>query len=146
MFSPSVQHAKTLARDWLLAFSSAVRARDYAAGHALFAPHVVAFGTFSPALCGLADLEANQWRHIWENTCDFEFDFASLMCGGCDDFLWIAVRWSSHALDSNSQKTRFRTGRATFALEKIEGKWLAVHSHHSLDPERENFRKTEMKR
>ena len=125
--------AQTVARDWLCAFSSAVRARDYEGGRALFSPNVVAFGTFSPTLCGLDDLEANQWRHIWENTRDFEFEFGSLQSGGCADFLWVAARWNSYG-QTHDGESFLRTGRATFALQKCGEKWLAVHSHHSLDP------------
>ncbi|HEX8913607.1 MAG TPA: nuclear transport factor 2 family protein [Humisphaera sp.] len=121
-------------RAWLDAFAAAVRSADYAAGEPLFAPDVVGFGTVGVLLNGRAALVASQWRRVWGATSGFRFDYDRLACGGTGDTAWAAVPWSStgHAADG----TRYpRSGRATYVLARRAGRWVAVHSHHSLDPD-----------
>jgi len=120
-------------RPWLESFSAAVRDGDFAAGQALFANDVCAFGTRADRIESLADLEANQWRPIWNSTRGYRFDFDTAIIEICGPMAWVAITW--HSQGRNPAGNWFdRFGRATYILRKIEGRWLAVHSHHSLNP------------
>jgi uncharacterized protein (TIGR02246 family) len=118
---------------WLRAFARAVRERDHAAGVALFRPDVVAFGTVAERADGIDALVAKQWRVVWETTCDFEFDYASLRCEVFGDRAWVASQWSSNAVAGDVRAGR-REGRASLVLARSDGRWRAIHSHFSLAP------------
>lgn len=131
---PAPETAVVEIMDWIGRFEAAVRARDFAAGRALFAPDAVAFGTFAAAVAGLDNIEREQWRQIWPRIRDFTLDrSASVRAAG--DAAWIAAGWSSEATAPDGRPFR-RPGRATFVLERRGGRWLAVHSHVSLLPSR----------
>jgi ketosteroid isomerase-like protein len=117
---------------WITQFQAAVRARDFAAGRALFAPDAVAFGTFAAAVAGLDNIEREQWRQIWPRIRDFALEPGATV-GASGDTAWIAAGWSSEATAPDGRVFR-RPGRATFVLERRAGRWLAVHSHVSLMP------------
>lgn len=133
MFETSFNNSTATARTWLSQFSAAVRDLNYARGRELFAPDVIAYGTFSVMLEGLESLEANQWRHIWPATRNFSFDLDTLKCNGSGNMIWIAAVWHSQGLTANKEWFD-RYGRASFVLEQREGNWVAIHSHHSLSP------------
>jgi ketosteroid isomerase-like protein len=132
-FMRASSEATQLIRDWLSAFAEAVRSRDLDAGRALFAPDVVAFGTFASAMIGLDELAERQWAYIWNRTRGFTFDFSELHASTEGDFAWAAVPWQSHGIAGDGS-TFLRTGRATYILQRRGERWLAVHSHHSLNP------------
>jgi uncharacterized protein (TIGR02246 family) len=120
-------------RAWLDAFAAAVRAEDYEAGRKLFAPDVVGFGTVGVLLRGRETLIESQWKRVWGVTSGFRFHAQHLTCSVHGDLAWAAVPWTSqgHARDG---RTYERHGRATYVLHRRDGRWLAVHSHHSIDP------------
>jgi ketosteroid isomerase-like protein len=117
---------------WLRAFAASVRARDYAAGAALFARDVVGFGSAAARVEGLDALVEHQWRVVWETTRDFDFDYASISCGASDDLAWAAATWSSADAAATGA---CRAGRATLVFARDGSVWRAVHSHFSLVPE-----------
>ena len=117
---------------WISEFQTAVRARDFAAGRALFASDAVAFGTFAAAVSGLDNIEREQWRQIWPRIRDFTLEpDATVRASG--DSAWIAAGWTTEATAPDGRPFR-RPGRATFVLERRGGRWVAVHSHVSLMP------------
>ena len=120
-------------RDWLEAFAAAVRSVDYAAGERLFAPDVVGFGTVGVLLSGRETLMDSQWRRVWGVTSGFRYDMRQLSAGVEGDMAWLAVPWSSRT-GRCGDGPHDRGGRATYVLQRRSGRWLAVHSHHSLDP------------
>ena len=120
--------------DWLEAFAAAVRSVDYAAGERLFAPDVVGFGTVGVVLSGLETLMDAQWRRVWGATSGFRFDMRQLSVGVDGDLAWLAVPWSSRTGRNGGDGPHDRSGRATYVLQRRGGRWLAVHSHHSIDP------------
>ena len=122
-------------RAWLEAFAASVRGGDYAGARGLFDAEVVGFGTRTVMMRGLDDLQARQWRYIWESTRGFGFDPASVVMGRSQDASqgWIAGRWSSEGRGPDGGWFA-RHGRASFVLSRRDGAWRCVHSHHSLDP------------
>jgi ketosteroid isomerase-like protein len=117
---------------WLERFAAAVRAVDLAAGRALFAPEVVAFGTIGVMLVGREELVERQWRQIWPVTSGFRYALDRLHCGFSGELAWVAVPWASQG--SRDGVPFERRGRASFVLRHERDGWLAIHSHHSLDP------------
>ena len=120
-------------RVWLEAFAAAVRSVDYAAGQRLFAPDVVGFGTVGVLLEGRDTLVQSQWKRVWGATSGFRFDTQQVTCGVDGDLAWVAVPWTSRT-GRAGDGPHDRGGRATYVLQRRNGRWLAVHSHHSLDP------------
>ncbi len=123
-----------IARQWLANFSHVVQQRDFEAGRDLFADHVAAFGTIARIVCGLDRLEKQQWRKVWGNTKGYRFDLDELVVDGTSEMIWVAVPWRGEGINGDGS-TFLRTGRVTFILQQIEDQWLAVHSHHSRDPD-----------
>ena len=120
-------------RGWLDAFAAAVRDIDFEAGKKLFASDVVGFGTVGVQLCGLDTLVASQWKRVWGVTSGFCFDADAATIRVHGDVAWLAVPWASRTGVADRGPLD-RKGRATYILERRDGRWLAVHSHHSLDP------------
>jgi ketosteroid isomerase-like protein len=117
---------------WLQAFESAVRARDFARGRTMFAEDAVAFGTWARAVAGLDNIVREQWQNVWPRIRDFHFEpGASVRTSG--DSAWIAGGWVTEATGPDGRPFT-RPGRGTFVLERRNGRWLAVHSHFSLLP------------
>ena len=118
--------------EWLRAFETAVRARDFAAGRTLFADDAVAFGTWARAVTGLDNIAREQWQNVWPRIRGFRFD-ADTQVRSTGDSAWIAGGWLTEVTGPDGRPFT-RPGRGTFVLERREGKWLAVHSHFSLLP------------
>lgn len=120
-------------RAWLDDFAAAVRGADYETGERLFAPEVVGFGTVAAMVQGRDTLVASQWKRVWGVTSGFHFHTEHMACGVDRDRAWVAVPWTSQGRTRDGG-TFDRHGRATYVLERHGGRWLAVHSHHSLEP------------
>jgi len=114
--------------EWLYTFATAVRARDYDAARHIFADDVVAFGTVTPVAHGIDQLEADQWRLVWEVTRDFEFN--GIRIDERVDRATVSARWMSRHVADDTH----RRGRATILLQRIGKRWRATHTHFSLEP------------
>jgi ketosteroid isomerase-like protein len=128
------REAHEIAREWLTEMQACVRAVDFARCRAIFAPDVVGFGTKAAAAVGLDALERDQWRHVWGRIRAFTFVTAELHCARSGDGLWLGCPWTSEGRAPDGE-WRHRPGRITAVLERRNGRWLAVHTHHSLVPE-----------
>ena len=120
-------------RHWLAGFAQAVRDRDYGAGRRMFDPAVVGFGTVAGRADGLDELVDHQWKHIWDNTEGFDFEYDQLHGEIADDIAWVAVPWSSCRAVAGREPV-VRTGRSTIILRKTKGDWRACHTHFSRTP------------
>ncbi|MCI0547695.1 MAG: nuclear transport factor 2 family protein [Candidatus Rokubacteria bacterium] len=120
------------ARQWLRDFEAAVRAVDFEAGRRFFADDAVAFGTYATAVSGRERIVEAQWRHVWPRIRDFRFESEPVIQTD-GDHAWVAAAWSSQATAPDGQSF-MRPGRATFILARRDGRWVAVHSHVSLEP------------
>ena len=106
---------------------------DYESARGIFAPDVISFGTRADIVSGLDALQKNQWEGIWPNIRDFRIDFDTIRSGGSDGHAWGVATWTSTGYDEQAGPFH-RPGRATVALERRKGAWLAVHTHFSLFP------------
>jgi ketosteroid isomerase-like protein len=126
---------RSIALAWLEEMETCVRTVDFARCRAIFADDVVGFGTKTAAAVGLDNLEQDQWRHIWGGIREFTFLTDSLHCRRYGEGLWLACPWTSKRSGCDEGSWEARPGRITAVLENRNGKWLAVHTHHSLAPD-----------
>ena len=135
---PEAEAADAIARAWLAEMEACVRDVDFARCRAIFADEVVGFGTRAAVAIGLEALEAEQWRHVWGRIRGFTFVAEELRCARYgDEALWLGCPWTSEGRGPDGA-WRQRPGRITAVLERRDGRWLAVHTHHSLVPEAES--------
>jgi hypothetical protein len=122
---------------WLRAFQCYVRAGDVGSALALFSEEVVAFGTIAESVVGLDELDVQQWRKVWNQTCDFTFETDSVISISDPSSTWFTVtaRWSSL---TRWEPAVQRGGRCTIVLvtdARNETGLIAVHSHFSKTPD-----------
>jgi 4-oxalocrotonate tautomerase family enzyme len=120
-------------QQWFERFGAACHACDYGAGRRLCAPDVVGFGSRAGVVAGLDALQRDQWEQVWPRIADFAFDLARVRGAGAGDHAWGAAQWTSTGFDA-AGAAFVRPGRASVALERRGGRWLAVHTHFSLVP------------
>lgn len=58
-------------KQWFLTLATHVREVDYIGARPIFAPDMIAFGTFTDFMTGQAEAETAQWRSVWENIDGF---------------------------------------------------------------------------
>jgi ketosteroid isomerase-like protein len=120
-------------RQWFALLGRYCAAVDYTSAEAIFAPDVWSFGTKATVVGGLQHVRANQWQGIWPNIRDFRIELDQVRGGGDQRWAWGVTTWTSTGFDEQGRPYE-RPGRATIALERREGRWLAVHTHFSLAP------------
>ena len=119
---------------WLETFSSYVRDVDYASAKPMFHKDILAFGTHRDVLPSLEAWVNSQWDNVWPKTDDFRFDLAATHVLASDDgsMAVVVAPWTSTGFHPDG--SRFdRPGRATIVFHKLDGTWLGVHSHLSLN-------------
>lgn len=120
--------------DWLETFAGYVRDVDYAAAKPLFHLDVLAFGTHNDVISGLQQWVETQWNNVWPRTTDFRFDLARtrILVSTEGAMATVVAPWDSTGYHADG--TPFpRPGRATMVFSRIEGNWICVHSHMSLN-------------
>ncbi len=120
-------------RGWFETLQRCVGAVDYATARGIFAGDVVSFGTRAELVSGLDALQERQWSGVWPMIADFRFDLAQLHVASGGDIAWAAVPWTSTGFDEDGAAFD-RPGRATTGFARREGRWLATHTHFSLNP------------
>ena len=118
---------------WFALMEQYCAAVDYGAAESIFAEDVVSFGTTMDIVRGRKALREGQWESIWGNISNFKMDLQNVHAGGTGNQAWGVVTWTSVGFDGNHEPF-YRPGRATVALERRDGVWLAVHTHFSLYP------------
>jgi len=122
---------------WLKKFALCVRALDFESGKKMFLQEIYCFGSIASTLSGIDDLVENQWKQVWPNISDFDFDYKNLHFKLSDNnnFACILCPWTSTGCHPGGNSFQ-RPGRLTLILIKDESqnKWLAYHTHYSLNP------------
>lgn len=119
--------------EWFEQFGRCVASVNYQAARSIYAEDVVSFGTKAEIVSGIDLLQKNQWEGIWPNIRDFKYDMEQIHSSGDGTFACGITTWRSTGFDENG-KSFLRPGRVTMFLENRVGRWLAVHTHHSLFP------------
>jgi ketosteroid isomerase-like protein len=126
--------AQMVVQAWLSEMERCVRDLDYSGCRRIFAEDVVGFGTRASMVIGLDALERDQWRNVWSKIRGFTFTVEDLQVGTpSDELLWLACPWTSERRGADAE-WHSRHGRITAILERRNGQWLAVHTHHSIAP------------
>ncbi len=120
-------------RDWFRTWGACVAAVDFEAARALFSREVAGFGTHVEFVQGLDSLQAEQWQNVWPNIDGFRFEVERLVGSVDGDRAWAAVPWTSTGFHDDGSMFE-RPGRATVTFKRVDGNWLATHTHFSLKP------------
>ena len=114
---------------WLDQFVAAVRSDDIDAGRRLFADDAVGYGALSARMLGLESLVAQQWRPTWARVAQWDVTEVDLLVRR-DDLAVLAFCWQRLNKDDGATVP----GRATMVLQRVDDRWLCVHSHFSASP------------
>jgi ketosteroid isomerase-like protein len=121
-------------RRWFERLARHVRAVDFAGARAIFAPDMIAFGTFTDFMVGREKVEAEQWRNVWPHVDDFRWrpDIRAIVSPDRLTAIGMAIFDSTGYAAGGSAYSR--PGRATvvFGRTSIGADWLARHTHMSL--------------
>jgi ketosteroid isomerase-like protein len=129
----AVKVASESLKDWLRLFSRAVRERNLMSGKKLFQRQVVSFGTACFRAGNLDELVRRQWKIVWPDTRNFDFEYDSAQAIVEGKTAVLVTDWQSTGFNGR-QTPVSRHGRATIVLKKSSTGWKAVHTHFSIDP------------
>jgi ketosteroid isomerase-like protein len=122
-------------RAWFAELAEHVRAVDFAAARHLFAPDLIAFGTFTDFIDGREGAEAAQWRNVWQTIDGFAWRLDGVRALVSPDRLFAVGMGVWDSTGYREDGTPFdRRGRATvsFSRAAIGEPWVATHTHMSL--------------
>ena len=121
-------------RTWFETLAAHVRAVDFLGARPIFAPDMIAFGTFTDFMTGREAAEQQQWRNVWPHTDDFRFrpDIRAIVSPDRLQAVGMAVFDSTGYHQDGTPYDR--PGRATivFVRDRVGAPWLAQHTHLSL--------------
>ena len=119
---------------WLSEFAARVRAVDYNGSREMFDPDTIAFGTVGRMMVSRDVLIESQWKRVWGVTEGFAFDLETARCGGDENLGWVVATWTSTGVRARDGARFVRKGRSTFIMRREGHRWVAIHSHVSMNP------------
>jgi ketosteroid isomerase-like protein len=122
-------------RAWFARLAEHVRAVDFAGAQPIFAPDLVAFGTYSDFVEGRDAVEAAQWRNVWPFISGFAWRLDGVKALIAADRLSAVGMAIFDSTGYREDGTEYdRSGRATvaFGRDRIGADWIARHTHMSL--------------
>ena len=132
----SAVHPDDLAgvKTWFETLAAHVREVDYIGARPIFAPDMIAFGTFTDFMTGRDVAEQQQWRNVWSHIDEFRFrsDIRAIVSPDRLQAVGMAIFDSTgYRQDGTSYD---RPGRATvvFVRDNVSASWSAQHTHLSL--------------
>lgn len=120
---------------WFAELARHVEAVDYAAARHLFAPDLIAFGTFTDFIDGRDGAEREQWRNVWGTIDGFTWRLDGVRALVSPDRLFAVGMGVWDSTGYREDGTTFdRRGRATVSFRRNgPGEpWVATHTHMSL--------------
>lgn len=121
-------------KTWFETLASHVRDVDFVGARPIFAPDMIAFGTFTDFMTGRDVAEQQQWRNVWPHIDNFRFrdDVRAIVSPDRLQAVGMAIFDSTGYRQDGSSYDR--PGRATvvFVRDNVGEKWLAQHTHLSL--------------
>jgi len=121
-------------KTWFETLAMHVRDVDYIGARPIFAPDMIAFGTFTDFMTGREVAEQQQWRNVWQHIDDFRWrpDIRAIVSPDRLQAVGMGIFDSTgYQQDGTSYN---RPGRATvvFVRNAVGAPWLAQHTHLSL--------------
>jgi ketosteroid isomerase-like protein len=121
-------------KTWFETLAAHVREVDYIGARSIFAPDMIAFGTFTDFMTGRDVAEQQQWRNVWSHIDEFRFrsDIRAIVSPDRLQAVGMAIFDSTgYRQDGTSYD---RPGRATvvFVRDNIGAAWSAQYTHLSL--------------
>ncbi len=129
-------HADDLAgvKTWFETLAAHVREVDFTGARPIFAPDMIAFGTFTDFMTGREAAEQQQWRNVWQHIDNFRFrpDIRAIVSPDRLQAVGMAIFDSTGYRQDGTPYDR--PGRATvvFVRNTVGAPWLAQHTHLSL--------------
>jgi ketosteroid isomerase-like protein len=121
-------------RAWFETLAAHVREVDFAGARPIFAPDMIAFGTFSDFMTGRDAAEQQQWRNVWPHIDNFRWrpDIKAIVSPDRLQTVGMGVFDSTGYRQDGTPYDR--PGRATVVLVRPgkDATWLAQHTHLSL--------------
>jgi ketosteroid isomerase-like protein len=119
---------------WFETLAAHVREVDFAGARPIFAPDMIAFGTFTDFMTGRDAAEQRQWRNVWPHIDNFRWrpDIKTIVSRDRLQAVGMGVFDSTGYRQDGTPYDR--PGRATVVLtrDRIASPWLASHTHLSL--------------
>jgi ketosteroid isomerase-like protein len=121
-------------REWFERLAAHVQAVDFAGARPIFAPDMVAFGTFTDFMTGRDLAEQMQWRNVWPHIDEFCWrpDLRVIVSPDRLQAVGMGVFDSTGYQEDGASYDR--PGRATvvFGRASTDEPWVAQHTHMSL--------------
>jgi len=121
-------------RTWFATLAAHVGDVDFIGARPIFAPDMIAFGTFTDFMTGRATAEQQQWRNVWPHIDNFRFrdDVRAIVSPDRLQAVGMAIFDSTGYRQDGTPYDR--PGRATvvFVRDAAGAPWLAQHTHLSL--------------
>jgi ketosteroid isomerase-like protein len=119
---------------WFETLATHVREVDFAGARPIFAPDMIAFGTFTDFMTGRDAAEQQQWRNVWPHIDRFRWrpDIKAIVSPDRLQAVGMGVFDSTGYRQDGTPYDR--PGRATVVLVRAntDAPWLAQHTHLSL--------------
>lgn len=122
-------------RAWFERLADHVQAKDFAGARVLFAPDLVAFGTFSDFVIGRDEVERAQWRNVWPTIERFRWRLDGIKAlVSADRLSAVGLGCFDSTGYDEAGRPYDRPGRATVVFRRAASNedWIAEHSHMSL--------------
>lgn len=121
-------------KSWFETLAAHVRDVDFIGARPIFAPDMIAFGTFTDFMTGRDATEQQQWRNVWQHIENFRFrpDIRAIVSPDRLQAVGMAIFDSTGYRQDGTPYDR--PGRATVVLvrDAVAALWLAQHTHLSL--------------
>jgi ketosteroid isomerase-like protein len=119
---------------WFETLARHVREVDFGSARPIFAPDMIAFGTFTDFMTGRDVAEQQQWRNVWPHIDRFRWrpDIRAIVSPDRLQAVGMGVFDSTgYGQDGTPYD---RPGRATvvFVRSGLDAPWVAQHTHLSL--------------
>lgn len=119
---------------WFETLAAHVREVDFVGARPIFAPDMIAFGTFTDFMTGRDVAEQQQWRNVWPHIDEFRWrpDIKAIVSP--DRLQAVGMRVFDSTGYQQDGTPYDRAGRATvvFVRASTDATWLAQHTHLSL--------------
>ena len=119
---------------WFDTLAAHVREVDFVGARPIFAPDMIAFGTFTDFMTGRDAAEQQQWRNVWHHIDEFRFRTDVRAIVSPDRLMAVGMAIFDSTGYHQDGTSYDRPGRATvaFTRDAVGKPWLAQHTHLSL--------------